>query len=241
MYTTIKNFKAKFDIINRYKVIENTNDITLLDNQLNQEFKLSFIDPDVYDCVIFYNYLTNEYYLLAMKYILLNRKQENDVAKKIVRELTFYSIPNFTNNITIMESRKKHIYSPLFSPSHVNAKHISIVYPVLNYLVKFNYTFKYNIHQFKTQYIGTLPLLKITFQMKKKYIALYKNLFNTFEKTYKLLTMGVMDNIFIVQFEHSRAEILMDAIYNKPYLQLHSYCYEDVKDKVIKLIYNVLI
>jgi hypothetical protein len=241
MHTTIKNFKTKFDIINRYKVIENSNNITLIDKQLNKEFTLQNIDPDIYDCVTFYNYLTDEYYLLAMKYILLNRKQENDDAKKIVKELTFHSIPNFANNITIMESRKKHIYSPLFSPSYVNAKHVSIVYPVLNYLVKLNYTFKYNIHEFKTQYISTLPLLKITFQMKKKYIALYKNLFNTFEKEYKLLTMDFTDDIFIVQFKHSRAEILMDVIYSEPYLQLHSYCYDDVKAKIIKLIYNALI
>jgi len=239
MQTTIKNFKTKINNIYRYKIIKDKDEISLLDTKFNQKIKLPFINPDINYCDVLYNNFTDEHYLFAKEMAVLINEYIRNIYKQSVSKITFYNIPNFEDNITFTESRKMHIYSPLNSSHYINSKQVSVVFPVLNYLVKFDYNSKYKIYNVTTRYIGTIPLLRFTFQWKNA--ELFKDLLNTFERLYKWGHLYIHDNVLGLHRTDIQYINLINILDNKLYLQMHYENFQDVRFGSIKLIYNALI
>jgi hypothetical protein len=105
-------------------------------------------------------------------------------------------LPNLKNIGTIYESRSKHIYSPTYSSYFIEQNKFSVVFPVLNKIIKINYELQYPIFVIEPtefNYIGTIFMLYLRiyqpgnknssiFLSRHKYLHI--TLTNNFEKLY---------------------------------------------------------
>lgn len=216
MHTVIKRYKQKLERLNRYSVF-NLSRVgkKIIDNQSNEiicaPVKYSY---DFCNYVI-YNTFTDEHY------VHITREYKSRKALT----LYFYSINNFKNSIILQESRTKHIYSPVASSNEILQTDVSVVFPVLNKLLKFNYKLPYRLYSidsYITNYIGTV--FTIVFNMYDEDYAIYAPITDTMRKiypstaiklTYKnLLAYYVKDHKYVTLMNFFNDDIYLQVKYN---------------------------
>ncbi|MGC8735139.1 MAG: hypothetical protein ACP5RD_09000, partial [bacterium] len=129
-------------------------------------------------CHIIYNTFTDEHYV----HIIQGNSELFDEQPRI---LYFYPIYDFKKCITIHESKSRKIYSPFKSPNNLLQGNISVVFPILNMLIKINYQLPYDLYSidsYKTNYIGTIFI--IVFNLFMKNYNIYAPIIDTMRKIY---------------------------------------------------------
>ena len=221
MHTVIKRYKQKLERLNRYSILNsNINNNQIIDRQTNKIIHVPVKNLNKADfcCHIIYNTFTDEHYA----HIIQGNSELFDEQPRI---LYFYPICDFKKCITIRESKSRRLYSPFKSPNKLLQANISVVFPILNKLIKINYQLPYELYSidsYKANYIGTIFI--IVFNLFMKNYNIYAPIIDTMRKTYpnssiRLTSSNLFGN-YVNEYAKNNNVTLMNFFNDTLYLQV---------------------
>jgi hypothetical protein len=215
MHTIIKRYKQKLERLNRYSVKNLYSTDEIIDKQTNSIIYTSLNSFSASKCYIIYNTFTDEHYMHITQTIW---DQSNNRSKV----MHFYPIQNFKKHITLPESRMDNIYSPIDNVGGIMQTNVSIVFPILDKLVKFNYKLPYRLYSidsYKPNYIGTVFI--VVFNLYDEDYDIYASITDTIRKSYPETSFRLTHaNLFGNYIKDYTNVTILNFFNNTIYLQL---------------------